>query len=176
MKRSLRDYWEIINYNYEQIRFAEIKSSVIVSVYSLLFTFAYTIDILDDENVYSFEPSSIFDYIVYSILIPTIYFVILSFINCVRCFLPRLSKSSLNSPLFFGDIALGYKDFNSYSKELEEVMGEDEVYKRHMSHMVYATGKIAFTKFMHVNKAIKALIKAVILFGLFIVCNFLKNI
>jgi hypothetical protein len=55
-------------------------------------------------------------------------------------------------------------------------MGDDTVYKTHMAHMVYATGKIAFTKFMHVNKAIKALIKAVIFFGLFIVCNFLKNI
>ena len=76
MKRSLRDYWEIINYNYEQIRFAEIKSSVIVSVYSLLFTFAYTIDILDDENVYAFEPASILDYLVYALLLPTLYFVL----------------------------------------------------------------------------------------------------
>ena len=48
MKTSLRDYWEVINYNYEQIRFAEIKSSVIISVFSLVFTFAYTIDILDE--------------------------------------------------------------------------------------------------------------------------------
>ena len=71
MKRSLKDYWEIIKYNYEQIRFAEIKSSVIVSAYSLLFTFVYTTDILDDENVYAFEPAIIkFDYLVYSILIP----------------------------------------------------------------------------------------------------------
>ena len=36
LKTSLRDYWEVINYNYEQIRFAEIKSSVIISVFSLV--------------------------------------------------------------------------------------------------------------------------------------------
>ena len=175
MKRSLKDYWEIIKYNYEQIRFAEIKSSVIVSVYSLLFTFAYTIDILDDENVYAFEPASILDYLVYALLLPTLYFVVLSFVNCVRCFLPRFQKSSLNSPLFFGDVAMGYNNFESYNQELEDVMGDDTVYKTHMAHMVYATGKIAFTKFMHVNKAIKALIRAIVFFLLFVLGTFATN-
>ena len=45
MKITNDDFWEIIN-NYDQIQFAEIKSSVVVSVYSVLFTVAYTIDIL----------------------------------------------------------------------------------------------------------------------------------
>ena len=53
MRITNDDFWEIIKYNYDQIQFAEIKSSVVVSVYSVLFTVAYTIDILDDENIYS---------------------------------------------------------------------------------------------------------------------------
>ena len=36
--KNVEDYWEIINYNYDQIQYAEIKSSVVVSVYSLFFT------------------------------------------------------------------------------------------------------------------------------------------
>ena len=61
--KNVEDYWEIINYNYDQIQYAEIKSSVVVSVYSLFFTAAYTIDVLDDENVYNFSMSSFVDYI-----------------------------------------------------------------------------------------------------------------
>ena len=56
--KNVEDYWEIINYNYDQIQYAEIKSSVVVSVYSLFFTAAYTIDVLDDENVYNFSMSN----------------------------------------------------------------------------------------------------------------------
>ena len=46
------DYWQLINYNYDQIRHAELKASIIVSIYSIFFTVAYTFDILDEENVY----------------------------------------------------------------------------------------------------------------------------
>ena len=77
--KNVEDYWEIINYNYDQIQYAEIKSSVVVSVYSLFFTAAYTIDVLDDENVYNFSMSSVADYIPMLFLIPVLYFTILSF-------------------------------------------------------------------------------------------------
>jgi len=122
LKTSLRDYWEIINYNYEQIRFAEIKSSVILSVYSLIFTLAYTIDILDDENVYSFSLNSVKDYILIVLVLPIVFFTFSAFVSCVKCFLPRLKKSSLNSPLFFGDVAMGYSDFDSYNSDLNALI------------------------------------------------------
>ena len=47
------EFWPIIDYNYEQIRFAEIKASVIISFYSLLLTVGYTLDILDEDNIYN---------------------------------------------------------------------------------------------------------------------------
>ncbi len=173
MKTSLRDYWEIINYNYEQIRFAEIKSSVILSVYSLIFTLAYTIDILDDENVYSFSLNSVKDYILIVLVLPIVFFTFSAFVSCVKCFLPRLKKSSLNSPLFFGDVAMGYSNFDSYNSDLNALLSDDEKYKTHLSHMVYATGNIAFTKFKHVNFAIKNLIKSIISFSIFLICLYI---
>ena len=42
------DFWEIIKYNHNQIQFAEIKASAVVSIYGLFITIAYTIDILDE--------------------------------------------------------------------------------------------------------------------------------
>ena len=169
MKTSLRDYWEVINYNYEQIRFAEIKSSVIISVFSLVFTFAYTIDILDEENVYVFELNKPTDYIILFSIFPVIYFTFISFVSCVKCFLPRLKKSAINSPLFFGDVAMGYQDFETYNKDLNSLLTDDEQYKKHLAHMVYATANIAFTKFKHVNAAIRSLIKTIISLALFLI-------
>ena len=169
MKTSLRDYWEIINYNYEQIRFAEIKSSVIISVFSLVFTFAYTFDILDDDNVYIFKLNDISDYITLASIFPVIYFTFVSFVSCVKCFLPRLKKSAINSPLFFGDVAMGYTDFDSYNKDLNTLLSSDDDYKKHLSHMVYATANIAFLKFKHVNSAIRSLIKTIISLAIFLI-------
>ena len=173
MKISLKDYWEIINYNYEQIRFAEIKSSVILSVYSLMFTVAYTIDILDDENIYTFSFNSFSDYLFIVFAIPILFFTISSFVSCVKCFLPRLKKSSLNSPLFFGDVAMGYTDFETYRDDLNNLLANNEKYKEHLSHMVYVTGNIAFTKFKHVNSAIKSLIKSTVSLVVFLLYIYL---
>ena len=49
---DIEDYWSIINYNYDQIRHAELKASIIVSIYSIFLTVAYTFDILDEENIF----------------------------------------------------------------------------------------------------------------------------
>ena len=32
------DYWQLINYNYDQIKHAELKASIIVSIYSIFLT------------------------------------------------------------------------------------------------------------------------------------------
>ena len=52
---DIEDYWNIINYNYSQIQFAEVKATAVISIYSLIFGLGYTLDILDEENVYSFN-------------------------------------------------------------------------------------------------------------------------
>ena len=62
-RKDVDDFWNIIQYNYDQIRYAEVKSSIVLSVYSLFFTAAYTLDILDEENIYDFSMDSIWDYL-----------------------------------------------------------------------------------------------------------------
>ena len=52
---DIEDYWYIINYNYDQIQFAEVKATAVISIYSLIFGLGYTLDILDEENIYSFS-------------------------------------------------------------------------------------------------------------------------
>jgi len=163
------DYWQLIKYNYEQIRHAELKASLIVSLFSIFFTIAYTFDILDEENIYSFDFNDPLVYLKIILVIPAIIFTGLSFIACVNCFVPRLKISVKPSPLFFGDIQPNWKNFSDYSKELIGVMGNDDEYKVHLSQMAYVTGSIADQKFKHVSNGMKNLSRSVISYFIFFI-------
>ena len=78
------DYWQLINYNYDQIRHAELKASIIISIYSIFFTVAYTIDILDDENVYNFSFEDKVIYLKILAVLPGIFFTIKSRFNFTK--------------------------------------------------------------------------------------------
>ena len=68
---------------------------------------------------------------------------------------------------------MDYKDFNEYHPKFKELRDNPDDYQKHLTHMVYVTGNIAFTKFLHVNKAIKSLIRSVIFFVCYIACFYL---
>ena len=163
------DYWQLIRYNYEQIRHAELKASLIVSLYSIFFTIAYTFDILDEENIYSFDSSSPLIYLKIATVIPPIIFTILSFSSCVNCFLPRLKISVKPSPLFFGDVQKNWPSTSNYSNELIKVMDNDDEYKLHLSQMAYVTGTIADTKFKFVGNGIRYLVRSIVFFLIFFI-------
>jgi len=164
------EFWPIIDYNYEQIRFAEIKASVIISFYSLLLTVGYTLNIFDSENFYNISVNSIEDSIKYFFLIPAIIFSVISLRRCVQCYLPRLNFTTEKSPFFFGDYPVHYRDFNSFEKTINKIIDNEPEYRRHLSQIVFATGHIAAKKFFFVNKGIISLIRSIafiILFGVF---------
>ena len=131
------DYWQLINYNYDQIRHAELKASIIISIYSIFFTVAYTIDILDDENVYNFSFDDKVIYCKILAFLPGIFFTIKSFIACISCFLPRFKLSVKPSPLFFGDVQKNWPSIENYSEELIKLMDDDDQYKVHLSQMSF---------------------------------------
>ena len=145
---DIEDYWNVINYNYGQIQFAEVKATAIISIYSLIFGLGYTLDILDEENIYSF--SSGFSGIVHVLLLGvSFFFIIASLRRCVMCILPRFDFTVKKSPLFFGDVTK-YKNFENLDS-LEEVLNDENTYEN-ITQSVYATANIASTKFLNVNK------------------------
>tara|TARA_B110000116_G_C16595089_1_gene472391 strand:- start:109 stop:642 length:534 start_codon:yes stop_codon:yes gene_type:complete len=172
---EINNYWEIIKYNYDQIRYAEFKASIVISIYSLFFSIAYTIDIIDDENSYALDFNNIYHVISLLFLVPAFYFTIKAMVYCVKCFLPRLNIATKKSPLFFGDIGTGYKDFDEYLSELDKLMDDQNEYHKHLSQMIYVTGHIAFTKFSNVNKGVKSLLKSLFLYIIFIILVFAIN-
>ncbi len=70
---------------------------------------------------------------------------------------------------------MDYKDFSEYHPKFRDLRENPEEYQKHLTHMVYVTGNIAFTKFMHVNKAIKSLIRSVGFFVCYILCFYLTQ-
>ena len=105
-------------------------------------------------------------------LLPGFFFTIRALIFCIKCFLPRLDISTQKSPLFFGDIGTGYKDFDSYYKTLDNLMDNKEEYHKHLAQMIYVTGHIAFAKFSNVNKGIKALLRSLLCYIIFLILVF----
>lgn len=166
-KIDIDDYWSIINYNYDQIRFAEIKASAVISVHSLILTLAYTFDVLDEENIYDLSST---DNLILKLIIflPGVFFTLNSLKDCISCILPRLKIIVDRSPLFFGSIE-SYKDFENYFQDLERVLGDENEYRKNLTQSVYATAKIANSKFLSVNKAIKSLIYSVLSYTIFLI-------
>jgi len=82
----------------------------------------------------------------------------------------------MKSPLFFGDIAMDNKDFSEYYPKFKSLRGDPEEYQKHLAHMAYVTGNIAFTKFIHVNTAIKSLIKSVVFFISYILSLYITQL
>ena len=76
------------------------------------------------------------------------------------------------SPIFFGYICTKYKDFDSYYKTLDNLMENKEEYHKHLTQMIYVTGHIAFAKFSNVNKGIKALLRSLLCYIIFLILVF----
>ena len=96
---DIEDYWNVINYNYGQIQFAEVKATAIISIYSLIFGLGYTLDILDEENIYSFSTG--FSGVVHVLLLGvSFFFIIASLRRCVMCILPRFDFTVKKSLYF----------------------------------------------------------------------------
>ena len=164
---DIEDYWYIINYNYYQIQFAEVKATAVISIYSLIFGLGYTLDILDEENLYDFSLN--FAGIIHLILIGiTFVFVVMSLRRCIMCILPRFDLTLAKSPIFFGDVHK-YKDFEMFFSSLENVLNDQNEYKKHLSQSVYATADIASKKFFNVNKGLKHLLTSLGFLFLFFV-------
>jgi hypothetical protein len=169
---DVEDYWHVINYNYSQIQFAEIKASAVISIYSILIGLGFTLDILDDENDYNLGFDSFYWIIKVILFIAAFYFTIVSLKRCIQCILPILNIAVKKSPLFFGDIK-NFKDFESFNGSFNELLDSPKEYKTHLTQMVYATANITSIKFFNVNLAMRHLLKSIVFYALFFLSLYL---
>ena len=117
-------------------------ASIVISIYSLFFSLAYTIDILDSENTYEIDFTSYIDIIALIIVLPGLYYTFVAVSACVDVFYQGLVLQQKITSVS-GDIGTGYNNFENYLTELDKLMDDQDEYHKHLTQMIFITEKIA---------------------------------
>jgi len=159
---EVENYWELINYNIHHISHSELKASLILTAYGIIFGLAY--DVSSD-----FPALEGYIYIFYSLVISFIILTMISISFCFKTYIPRLNNKLKKSVFFFHDINFHYKTADRYSKRLIEVMENEKELKELLAEQSYINGVIASKKYTNVTKAIKFMVYSLsVLFSLLV--------
>ena len=147
----ISNYWELIDYTVHHIRHSELKASLILTAYGIIFGMAYDVsgELIIPEN-YSF--------IFYIIVVFLISLTLLSVTFSFKVYIPRINHKLIKSVFFFHDVNFFYKTPNKYSKELIKVMDNEKELKELLAEQAYINGVIASEKYTNVTKAIRYMI------------------
>ena len=153
MKKNnlISNYWDLIDYNVHHIQHSELKASLILTAYGLVFGLAYDVsgNLPIPEN---------YKYLLYVMITVFIGFTLTSIFFAFKTYIPRINQKLKKSVFFFHDINFFYKDADVYSKELISVMENEKKLKELLAEQAFINGVIASDKYMNVTKAIKFMI------------------
>ena len=147
----ISNYWELIDYNVHHIRHSELKASLILTAYGIIFGMAY------DVSGELIIPEKFF-YVFYLIIIGLLSLTLLSITFSFKVYIPRINQKLKKSVFFFHDINFFYKTPEKYSKELIKVMDNEKELKELLAEQAYINGVIASEKYTNVTKAIRYMI------------------
>tara|TARA_B100002051_G_scaffold274325_2_gene315189 strand:+ start:125 stop:640 length:516 start_codon:yes stop_codon:yes gene_type:complete len=147
----ISNYWELIDYNVHHIRHSELKASLILTAYGIIFGMAY------DVSGELIIPEKFF-YVFYLIIIGLLSLTLLSITFSFKVYIPRINQKLRKSVFFFHDINFFYKTPEKYSKELIKVMDNEKELKELLAEQAYINGVIASEKYTNVTKAIRYMI------------------
>tara|TARA_B100000029_G_C17549550_1_gene949594 strand:- start:562 stop:1077 length:516 start_codon:yes stop_codon:yes gene_type:complete len=147
----ISNYWELIDYNVHHIRHSELKASLILTAYGIIFGMAYDVsgELIIPEK---------FSYVFYLIIIGLLSLTLLSITFSFKVYIPRINQKLRKSVFFFHDINFFYKTPEKYSKELIKVMDNEKELKELLAEQAYINGVIASEKYTNVTKAIRYMI------------------
>ena len=147
----LSNYWELIDYNVHHIRHSELKASLILTAYGIIFGMAY--DVSGELPIP--EKFTIVFYAIVSILIGL---TLASITFGFKTYIPRINHKLKKSVFFFHDVNFYYKTPDNYSKELIRIMDNENEMKELLAEQAYINGVIASEKYINVTKAIRFMI------------------
>ena len=129
----ISNYWELIDYNVHHIRHSELKASLILTAYGIIFGMAYDVsgELIIPEN-YSF--------IFYIIVVFLISLTLLSVTFSFKVYIPRINQKLKKSVFFFHDVNFFYKTPKKYSKELIKVMDNEKELKELLAGSIFKYG------------------------------------
>ena len=147
----ISNYWDLIDYNVHHIRHSELKASLILTAYGIIFGLAY--DISGDFPI----PKN-YEYLFYVLIGVFISLTLTSIFFSFKTYIPRINYKLKKSVFFFHDINFHYKKPETYSKELIRVMEDEKELKSLLAEQAYINGVIASDKYVNVSKSIKFMI------------------
>lgn len=162
LENQYENYWEILRYNHDMIRFSELKAGLVISILGVLFSLLF-------QSIDKVKP-----YLQGHILLQIAagVFVILTIVSVLysfRCFIPRFENKNPTSMIFFGDIVSDFGDFNAYYDFAQNTLNSEADFSLQLAEQIHTNASIATRKFKAVSKSIRFLLWAIV-FLILLVC------
>ncbi|MET6990951.1 Pycsar system effector family protein [Sediminicola arcticus] len=144
-------YWQGISYINGLNRSSEIKAGLIISFYGLLLGVVFKIATEMETNFHL------------NILLSATFMIFLFFVSrsiyfSFKCFMPQIETKFNSNMFFFHDVVTKYGSIQEYSKELMDLMDNEEELYDHLGAQIFVNSLIASKKFTDVNKSVKNLV------------------
>jgi hypothetical protein len=155
LENQYENYWEILRYNHEMIRFSELKAGLVISISGVLFSILFQ----SIDSVKPYFMDSILNLIVAGI------FVLLTMISVMysfRCFMPRFEIKNPTSMIFFGDIVSDFPNFKDYHKFAQKTLGDEYEFSLQLAEQIHTNATIATRKFAAVSKAMRYMLWSIV--------------
>ena len=150
----IENYWFLINYNVTHIRHSELKASIILTAYGVVFGLAY--DVGSELMI-----ADKYKYVFYFLLLGFTICAITSMVFSFKTFMPRINAKLKKSVFFFNDAKFHFKSPKKYTTALRKTMLDDKELVELLGEQAYVNGVIASDKYSNISKAIKFMMYSV---------------
>lgn len=161
-------YWEILQLNIEWLRFSETKATLLLTVYGILFTIAYT------------NSTAVFDSLKDSVWITILVFAygLVSLISITFAFLcvnPTLKNVNPTSIIYFGHI---YKDLTQadYKTRAQTIIDDEDKLTDQITEQIHIISKIAWNKYRNVGWSLRFFITSLVIILVTIFSYLIQNL
>jgi len=139
---TVEQYWKILHYNVEFVKFFDTKATIIITTYGLIITFICS----TAEVTYT---TLMQNKVLFGLTILSAISALLAVFYAFRCLNPRLIKLNSLTVIFFGHIA-NHQSYTEFDEKLELILSETELYKKQLSEQIFTNSKVAYGKFRNI--------------------------
>ena len=155
LENQYENYWEILRYNHDMIRFSELKAGMVISISGVLFSILF-------QSIDSVKPYFINSTI--NLIVGGIFVILtlISVLHSFRCFMPRFEIKNPTSMIFFGDIVSDFPKFTDYHEFAQKTLGDEYQFSLQLAEQIHTNATIATRKFGAVRKAMRYLLWSIV--------------
>lgn len=147
MENTVAQYWKILHYNVEFVKFFDTKATIIITTYGLIITFLCT-------NTQITHGALIQNGLSLVLTILSGISALMAIFYAFRCLNPKLIKLNSQTVVFFGHIA-NHKNYTEFDEQLRMILSETEIYKMQLSEQIFSNSKVAYGKFRNVAHSMR---------------------